>query len=1032
MDQTQIPNPTSKTGYWFLSAGDFFLDKSNLKKIWSGFGKWKYEEVDQFLRSLAISINPEDQKFILQASFEEIFNYIKDSLFNNKQGPEGNIPQQVFLEYLKEQEEKARQQNDKIKSRESNRIKSFIKGLEVFQVELNKNKALYLEFANLLEKKITDSPLSDEQTHELAQQITIEFFKVVKQTDLPIQTSKLKDLPEDTRIKNERLVSQRWEKVWQDVVDKVGLKEQLTTQQTEYVKQIQIPIFSLIEIAGEIIKTPSLPEIEKDVAAGISEQLSVQTTKTRLSEEQIQSIANIVAQKIIYSPDDLRTKWETVFKEAVNEAVKNTNQRVGLLNEEQEQIVREIRLNQQTADKIANQQTELKESLRIQRVVIEDNLSVLLKDKFDLIKQTIETVFLNLPEMPQLQKLSEEKKEQAVLDYNEKVRNIAYVSLFSSLEENKAYSEKEITQILSKISGFSTNDLTIIIKAGQTPENVRTALLQKEPKVLEIKETTGIPLPQKSPELFRDNTLVNLEENSIVLAGGEIKKLIEIKGITPQTITEAKQIIQNTRSFVLTIKGIRPEDIKTTYEDLIQKGEAPTSIIINHLKQIETNLRDFQKNSIPPDYQKWTNKLQIKRNLSLEKQTGQLIQVPLSKFRGFIESNITVKYKIPQKINTFIGKILGNEKVIFITKQFASITNRFNIIKQEIGGKIGTWFWKTGFGQGLKISLEKAGVKSLQTVFFKFSKESLKKSITTAVTKGTVSFLSKIGVKAAAQTIANTVAPVVGFIVVEVGSFLLKQGVKIFKKAKDFIFTLGGTTGAILSGITGQTESESEKNQPSFIIAAIIGGIIIIPIVLTMNLGSAFVSEKGEVSDYSKIKPLGSEINCINPREFSEEVICKLAYKDNPCNQKIIDNRSWPIVTSCINKPETNIASKDKIKNEFESSISAYNRLQCVGFVKGIQSAKNQPLESKGNACDYAIKSLPTGYTEVNKDSVRAGDLVVWGDSKCGQNGYWGHIGVVVDKKEAIIYVAEANGGNGQIDVKKYTYDNPSRYLRSQ
>lgn len=1031
MDQIQTPNPTIETGYWFLSAGDFFLDKSNLKKIWDGFGKWKYEEVDQFIRSLAISINPEDQKFILQASFEEVFNYVKDALFNKKTGPEGNIPPQVFLEYLKEQEEKARQQNEKIRNKESDRIKSFVRGLEEFQVELSKNKTLFPEFANLLEKKITASPLSDEQTHQLAQQITTEFFEAVKQTDLPVQTSKLKDLPEDTRAKSGRLVSQRWERVWQETIDKVGQKEQLTAQQMEYVKQIQIPVFSLIKIAEEIAKTPSLPEIEKSVAAGISEQLSSQTIKIRLSEEQIQSISGIIAQKITYSPEDLRTNWETVFKEAVNEAVKNTNQDVGLLDKDQEQAVGEIKLDPQTADRVANQQTELKDSLRLQRMIIENSLSALPKLKSDLINQVVQTVFINLPEIPPLQKLSEEKREQVITDYNEKVRNIAYSSLFSSLEDKTIYTEKEITQVLSKISGFSGSDLTTIIKVGQTPENIRTALLQKQPTVLEVKETAAIPFSQKSPRLFRDNTLSNLEKNSIILAGGEIKKLLETKGVTPQTIIEAKQIIRDTRSFILTLKGIRPEDIKTTYEDLTKKGESHTSTIILHLKQIETDLREYQKNSIPPEYQKWTNRLQIKRIISLEKQAGQLVQVPLSKFRGFVESNIVAKYKIPQKINAFVGKILGNEKVVFITKQFASVINRFNVIKQEIGGKISTFFWKTGFGQGLKISLEKAGIKGLQTVFSKFSKESLKKTITTAATKGITTILTKLGVKAAAQLVANTVAPVIGFIIVEAGSFLIKQGVKIFRKAKDFIFTLGGTTSAILSGITGQTDSEAEKNQPSFIIVAIIAGIIILPIILTMNLGSAFVSEKGGVSDYSKIKPLGSEINCTSPREFSEEVICKLAYKDSPCNQKIINNRSWPIITSCINKPETNITGKDRIKNEFESSVNAYNRLQCVGFVQGIQSAKEQTLERKGNACDYIIGNPPAGYTYIeDRNSARKGDLAVWGDANCGNFGHWGHIGIVVEKEGAFIHIAQANGGSGEIDVKKYTFDNPTKYLR--
>jgi surface antigen len=59
------------------------------------------------------------------------------------------------------------------------------------------------------------------------------------------------------------------------------------------------------------------------------------------------------------------------------------------------------------------------------------------------------------------------------------------------------------------------------------------------------------------------------------------------------------------------------------------------------------------------------------------------------------------------------------------------------------------------------------------------------------------------------------------------------------------------------------------------------------------------------------------------------------------------------------------------------------------------------------------------------------GDIAVWGNSNCGASGNYGHIGIVVGMNGNIkVSIAQANGYNGEIDVKDYPVDNPTIYLR--
>ena len=95
------------------------------------------------------------------------------------------------------------------------------------------------------------------------------------------------------------------------------------------------------------------------------------------------------------------------------------------------------------------------------------------------------------------------------------------------------------------------------------------------------------------------------------------------------------------------------------------------------------------------------------------------------------------------------------------------------------------------------------------------------------------------------------------------------------------------------------------------------------------------------------------------------------------------------------------------------NSAIAFDNLQCVGFVRGMNlQFKGKALDNGGNAIDYAT-NIPTGYRLVNKFTMtsvspKIGDLLLW-NTTIGAYGHIAYITVVYDKDT--VGVIEANWG---------------------
>lgn len=859
-NQTPTETP-SDNQLWFLRAGQFFLDPKNLKKTWSEYGKWNYEDFDVFLRSLAISLDPQKAKIFQKAGLAEILDYIEKVFSDKTVFTSGNIPKQIFLDYQQEQEEKARAKGEKIRTEEVQKVSAFVKGLEEFQTQLNQHKNSLDEFSRFINQKVGISPLSAAEKEKILPQLTQEFVDSVRATDLPNQTIKSVNLPEEFKEKNERLVSQRWSDIWQETVQRVGEKNSLSSIQIQQLAQ-NVPAFTAIAVlAQEISQKPSLASLEETVSDQVKERLDSRRAALSLTEPQIEQLSRKISREILSSPLDIRTDWDKAWKKALSETVDNLQPQLATLTVE-------FSLPGQQAATIANLCTEIKASQKVQEKIIESVISPFPQEKTAAINSFAQNLFLNLSEFPQVDKLSAEKKQQALADYTDGVKAAVLISLFSSINPQNPLTPQEIDNLLSKLSFFSEEQINQLAKTGQIPKNIKDALIQPDQRQpLKIESLNILPQTKEPPAIFKDNTFLNLETNVQKLTANQIKTFFLEKSVNPDTIKEAKNIITNSQSFFLTLKGIKPEDIKNTWENLIKnKVYDPQSAIITELKQIEAQLREFQTNNIPQEYQSSIKQRQELRFKQLQNNQALPVGIPFSKFRGLIEEvgksnpKLNVIGKVSLKINSLLGKVFGNEKVIFLTQKAAFFVNKYEVFKEQVVGKISNWFWKTGAGQSLKLALQKAGAKGLEEIFKKFSKEGVKKAVTQAAAKGIASFLIKIGVKAAAQTIANTIAPVVGFIVVEVGSWLLKQGVKLAKRAKDFVLTLGGITNGILEGLTGSSDSPEEKKQFIWVFVGIFALIFILPLLSMINIGSAFLSPSKSSSDYGPEIPA---ISCL-------------------------------------------------------------------------------------------------------------------------------------------------------------------------
>jgi len=697
----------------------------------------------------------------------------------------------------------------------------------------------------------------------------------------------------------------------------------------------------------------------------------------------------------------------------------------------------------------------------------------------------------------QFQKLSGEEQKHFVQQFTKQIEDSTIISLAIISEPGNPdiqFSGREVTGIVTKLTSLNENEFISLLKVANTAPSNRSFIIENGlPVLLKPTDTAIIPETSPNPSLFGNNQLFRLNNNTVALLAGELKPLITSRGINDQSLSEIKEKTTSYQVIVLTLQGIKTTDLDNTRKVLIQKGFDPGSKQIREINQLIAALAKFQQSDASPEFILWVKQHQVLRETLIKKGKSSPVFIPFTKdFKGPIEEvlkpnridrirnaftkqadSFVVKFfrsssgkklaKIVLKTDVQVQKAFSVFKPVylFVASPKLYVINKISYFRAKAVNKISAWFWNTGAGKGIKIGIEKVAKKNLQEVFKNFSKKAIKEAVTKIAAKAVTQLALKLGIKVAAQAVANTIAPVIGFIVVEAGSFLLKKIYQGSKKVIRGLNTLGGMIDGVFEGLAGkQLPTDPDEKFFGFLLIGAAIVIFVLPIIGISSQGGAFISP----SKYSGVGgtdlppdvPMppnpNSTINCTSPRHFSEEVICKLSNYSYPCNQKRVNQGSLPTVLSCIQSPSSNFSStaKQKLSSAIQASVSSYGSFQCIAFPLVIQDLLGQDFSmSKPCACNYAHPPVPSGYellqNFLSSDSnyfiePKNGDIAIWDKPGCTSVtcGRAGHAAIVLAKNGNVkISVAHANYDlNGLIDVNdfpiKASEGGPSYYLRKK
>lgn len=276
----------------------------------------------------------------------------------------------------------------------------------------------------------------------------------------------------------------------------------------------------------------------------------------------------------------------------------------------------------------------------------------------------------------------------------------------------------------------------------------------------------------------------------------------------------------------LTTQGITPEDIDYTVKRLQMAGEKDDSPRIKELNEIRKALSTFQQ-QLPTSFIE-----KIKKEGQIEGLKGHRI-VPLdSRFVTFIvrQAEFNPKYNLVTRIKSFFGGFFGKKTVIVGQNQLLSI-DKLSFQTSRLFESLKAGFFRTSFGRGFQIGLQKLGQKSLQALW-----DTAKTGAKQIIQTGVKAILHAIGISVSAGVL-NVITVVLPKLF-RLGSFLVRGVGKL-------IISGFGILDFALAGITGQREVQENKTfswlKPLLIISLV---VLLFLVVFQMTAtGGAFVSE---------------------------------------------------------------------------------------------------------------------------------------------------------------------------------------------
>lgn len=375
----------------------------------------------------------------------------------------------------------------------------------------------------------------------------------------------------------------------------------------------------------------------------------------------------------------------------------------------------------------------------------------------------------------------------------------------------------------------------------------------------------------------------------------EIKKDLARTGINRSTVSLFTSKYAEHQAALLTIFGVSPKDFEHTIEILKQKGFRADTPAIKELQRAQENLIRFQQ----------TNRFSLKQIIEWQeervkawKKDGLLIGLPDSKIPLAILSR--EKLPPPTRFNGLVRKIFG-EKVVIFQNQVLYI-NRFSAFNQGIALKIRKYFYRTSFGRGIKLGLQRSNIAALRG-FWTTASGGVAKRLVGSAAKFGFQIAAKLGLKgllAFAGTALTALTGPIGLLVGIVAPKLIGRLLKGFSSVLGFIprlFGLGGQQG--------------DGNFGKILVAVIVGPIALVVLVIILLAGPITTALLSGGSDISSIPTDFNVTKTVSPQQI-----------DNTSPPYVFD---YTISITALDKRLTNITLKEEFsvfQNGAKSTIS--------------------------------------------------------------------------------------------------------------
>lgn len=638
---------------------------------------------------------------------------------------------------------------------------------------------------------------------------------------------------------------------------------------------------------------------------------------------------------------------------------------------------------------------EAPKSNRKVTAIIEEVIGPTSSEVEKTVRKIAPLVYANIQSDPTISKSLSEKE---IRDLRVKIQNEAVLSLAQAaprLIEDITLTPAETAKVLA---AFSLTD-DQIRQLAQTPlfsaGQLEKAVILQPQNISPIE--TAQDLPMVKPPLLKSSpySLRNKSGNTL---GRELRNVLLTNGVNKESVPVMEREIGRLRAIGIISSGLTPQVLEKALQIKIKAGLLPNNPVVKELKHLIEITNRYLNEENPLLLRSISKKIKPGIYPILRSENGSLIPV-----------------------GSFADKILRGQKIKFLQSNLAVFVNPIAFLRTKTADFAKNIFFKTSLGKTFLGAINRQSLNFLQKLWGAGFKGT--------VSKGVSALLAKVGITLA----SNIAAPITAAIV-----FLVPKLLGLVKKIGAFFLSGFGIANFLLSAL-GQGNSEEDSKMVKWVI---IGTIVAVFFFSTFQssytLGGAFVSSgRGGMEDEigPGVNPIGSTIDCTRQdMHLGEQVICQLSKRDDPCNQTRISTLTWDKVLSCFAKNETNFQNKETIKSIFSNSIIANGNLQCVGFITAIQLALSKGLDKMGDACSYAHGNPPSGYVYIRASQIgeiQKGDIAVWDDPLCGAENHWGHVGIVVNRDgETKIDIAQANGKNGEIDIKGYPLDNPTLYLR--